>query len=174
MAKPSFFQLKQITDYLSEIEQLKIQITKATTELEKTKKDYALAEDLEKERLETEIKLRLLLESIDAELSQLRLKELEIKENLDKQILKAVDEYLNHGEFKNFVGDLLHHLEKNKIKYSVKISKNLSNLIPSGHKVSEIAEKNQFRIELEEKDYVLDIVPLKNLMYQKLLQEVLN
>jgi predicted RNase H-like nuclease (RuvC/YqgF family) len=170
MATPSFSQLKQINDLFKKIEDLKIEVIKLESQLNKVKTLNKSKEGEEKERVTSEIKQTMLLEKIKEELKGLREQENKIRNRITQAIDEVISKYFGEGHFAKFVESLLKKIQESKQKYTIKVNKFYSTYLPQSEEFETVDGGETFRIDLGYKAYVLDLDHIKKLIKEKLIE----
>lgn len=170
MAQPNFSQIDQITKTLEEIISLEKELSQTEKELEMAKTHYTSLENQEKIRLESEIKQRILLETIEKELQELRKNESILKSSVQSKIDHAISEYFAKGDFKIFVSSLLNSLRSKGLEFTIKINKSYAVYLPEGQSYEEVIHPEAFRVDLGYKSYIMDLDKLKEELKGNLLK----
>lgn len=171
MSLPNIENLRNVTKFLNELESYKVRLEQLTKKLESTKMDYANKEKAEYKRVLDTEKTKINLKQIDAEIIEIREKELEIRENLYEEVSSKVDNFVDGDKFSEFFGDLLEEIKKQG-DAEICAGDDVSNLLPDGVK-SKKAEDGVIKITVGVKTYIVSPEVVKKQLYTNLLYKIL-
>lgn len=169
MSLPNFKQVKEINYLLVKIQELQTQLNQKKQELVLEKEKIQKKKKRFKQTFVANFKQTALLETIQKEINELKVKEKSLRETINSSLDQALNRFFSGGGFTRYVNDLYQKL-KSETEITVFAGADAKQYFPVDTPQDFPDKKDALRLKTPNKTYILDTDEVKVAIKEKVFQ----